>query len=271
MSDHAQDVNEPVEPVEESSTSAQLEQGAEQGAATPSDSPPEQEARESGAQKRIRELTWKQREAERRAEAAEQRLRDIESQKPAEESPSDIKIPVESEYDDPEQYRKDLDTYTRSIHRQEEDRRERTRTAQQSELERQQRLSAYQDKCAAYAADHPEFVEDVTAASKAGVLGDSPHVLEYMTESEVPAEMTHYLAKNPDHAARIEAMSPTAAARELAKVELSISQAQPKKLSDAPPPMTDIDDGGTTDPSAFTGKESVDEWMEKRRAQLRNR
>ena len=261
MSDHAPAVNEPVDPAEVSATSEAVEQDERQGAATPSESSPEKESdKESGAQKRIRELVWRQREAERRAEEAERRLRELESQKPAGQPKSELVIPVESDYDDADEYRRALDTYTRSVLSEEAERRERQRTQQETESQRQARLKAHQDRCANYASEHADFIEDIKQAT---VPVTAP-MQEYMLDSDRSAELTHYLAKNPDHAFRIADMSPIAAARELAKVELALEQAQPKKLSDAPPPMSDVEDGPTKAPTEIRDGMTAEEFVRAR-------
>lgn len=258
MSDHAEDVQEPVEPVEESSTSEQLGQDAPQGDAPPSDSSTENGKPESGAEKRIRELTWHRREAERRAQEAEQRLRELESRSKQPEQPQgDLRVPIESDYDDPEQYRKDLDAYTREVYRREAEAVQRQARERETEAQREQRIADLRDRVGKYAAENPDFVEATQNASMAPL----PHLIDYMADSDKAPELLHYLAKNPDHASRIEALSPVAAARELARVEYELEQTQAKRLSDAPPPMGDVDDGPTATPTEVTDKQSVSEFL----------
>jgi len=268
VSDHALDVNEPVDPVEAPSAPETIEQDvAGEAAEAPSESSPEQESR---AQKRIRELTFKQREAERRAAAAEAKAAELEksqSQPPPE--PEGLQAPVESDYEDPAEYRQALDAYTDKKLEARLAARESAQNADRQAQAQRKRIQSYMDQCAEYAANNPEFGEDVAAAQEAGLLADSPHVVDYMTESDRAAELTHYLAKNPEHAQRIEQMSPVAAARELAKVELALGE--PKTISKAPSPMSDVEDGQNLNPNELEDGLSVDEWMARRRRSLAGR
>ena len=48
------------------------------------------------------------------------------------------------------------------------------------------------------------------------------------------------MASNPAEAVRINQLSPVLAAKELGRVEARLEAQQPKKVSDAPPPQTDL-------------------------------
>lgn len=266
MSDHAEDVQQPDEPVAESSPAEQVDQGAAEGTATPSDSPPENEPpRESGAQKRIRELTWHRRQAEARVQELEQELARRPEAAPQPSQPAQGNAPpVESDFDSREEYQQALDTFTTSRVQTMLAEREQQAERQSREAEARQRQDAFRDACGQYAADNPSFLEDIEGAK----MEAKPHLLEYMVSSEAGPQLLHYLAKNPDHASRIEAMPNVAAIRELALVESTIGQAQGKRLSDAPPPMSDVSDGPTVDPDDLSDNLSVEEWMERRRRKL---
>lgn len=100
-------------------------------------------------------------------------------------------------------------------------------------------------------------------------------------ESELGPDIAYHLAKNPDESRRIWGLSPLAQARELGKIEATLSQkaAEGKKPSSAPEPITPVGSRthtptyDTSDPKS-TKTMSVSEWIaaeNKRRAKLEKR
>jgi hypothetical protein len=92
-----------------------------------------------------------------------------------------------------------------------------------------------------------EFVK--TAPDYVDVVGNSDvpvanHVAEHIMDSDVGPQLAYHLAKNPDQALRLNAMSPTAAAREIGRIEATLAKPQSagtppppaKKLTEAPAP-----------------------------------
>ena len=271
MSDHAEDVNKPVDQVANSSPAEQIESDAPVGDASSSDSSPETAKEESGAEKRIRELTWKRREAEReaeevrkRAEEAERRLAELERR--PEPAKADNGPPLESDYDDPNQYRRDLEAWNDArweARQRAEQERQAKLTQEQQEQQRKQVLS---EKLTRYATETEGFADDVEAAG----IQPSPTLVDYLVDSEKAGEVLHYLAKNPEHAAKLEGLSPVASARELVRIEQTLEAASKPIASKAPEPISDIGDGdaGSSGPSPNM---TTDEWLAKRRAQVASR
>lgn len=78
----------------------------------------------------------------------------------------------------------------------------------------------------------------------------SEYAAEIISESDKAAEISYFLAKNPAEARRIASLTPHKQAYELARIETRVSQAQPRKTSNAPPPVPMI--GAASSPSAPT-------------------
>ena len=263
MSDHAEDVKDPVAPVEESSTSEETQDvAAEQGDASPGESAPPKDEDESPAQKRIRQLTWKQREAERRAEEAERKAQELEARLNQPKGDSELKVPLESEFDSDSDYRAAMDRYFSERTKAEMSRYQGEQTEAQKRAAQQTALNGYREKVAAYAADNPNFIEDIQRAE----YKITEAIQEALVSSDKPAELTHYLAKNPDHALKIAQMGPVAAARELAKVEYKLETAS-RKVSNAPPPTKDVDDADGGSEVVIRDGMTTEEFLAARAAQ----
>lgn len=92
---------------------------------------------------------------------------------------------------------------------------------------------------------HEDFEEVAFAPElpvKAGSIVDS-----WLLDSENGMEMLYHLGKHPEELDRINALKPFAQARELTKLELSLSETKssvpaiPKKVSEAPPPASRVE------------------------------
>jgi len=103
-------------------------------------------------------------------------------------------------------------------------------------------------------------IADYDAVVGAADVPISRHVEEAILDSDKGPELVYHLAKNPAEAARISALSPLAAARELGRIEATLGQATPaaKPVTKAPAPMKPTAGNGTsptTDPSKMTHEE----------------
>lgn len=254
----AEAVKDPVDPVEESATSESTAAAATKGDASPGESAPPKAEEESEAQKRIRRLVWEREEERREKAKLEARIQELEQSRSQKTTDEVGDPPLESDYDDVSQYKQAMRAWVGKANEAQFQQYQSKTEAQKQAEDRQRSLSGYREKVAQYAADHPDFVEDVQQARVP--INDA--MQDVLVSSEKPAELTHYLAKNPDHALQISRMTPVQAARELAKVELTMAQAE-RKVSNAPPPMQEAGDGSEAS-SEITGKESVAEFLAKR-------
>lgn len=106
----------------------------------------------------------------------------------------------------------------------------------------------------------------------------SPAMQQAIVESELGPQLAYHLAKNPADAERIAKLSPIAAARELGKLEASLTaESAPKpqpKLSRAPDPITPVSKSSkTTGPSIHDPETASDyqKWKAAREAQLKRK
>lgn len=219
-----QDISEqPTEPQPEAET---------EGGADPAGDTGDKGQVPEGVQKRIDELTRKRREAERRAERAEAKLREQEQR--------DL-----SNLDWEDQIAEK--TLSRSRREQVENDRE---TVQ--ELARE----AYQARVEIAAAKYPDF------HSVAGNpnLPITPAMAEAIMDSEHGPEVAYHLGKNPAEAARIANLNPVSQARELGRIEALVSQAR-QAPKPAPAPVNPVGaraaSGGKKDPTKMSMAEYI--------------
>jgi hypothetical protein len=86
----------------------------------------------------------------------------------------------------------------------------------------------------------------------------SDHAADIISDSDKAAEISYFLAKNPDDARRIASLAPHRQAYELAKIEARVSPGQSRRTSNAPPPVPII--GASSSPSTPALKDmSVDD------------
>lgn len=198
----------------------QTEETGEQAEAPDADKIPD------GVQQRINEITRKRREAERRAERAEKRLREMES-----------KNLDDLDYEDQIAER----TLNRSRREQIENDRE---TAQELAHE------AYQARVQAVATKYPDYAQVAQNPN----LAITPAMAETIMDSDYGPDIAYHLGKNPLEAARISQLNPPSQARELGKIEALVSAPKPQPRT-APKPVTPVGSqgsSGTKDPSKMT-------------------
>lgn len=108
-----------------------------------------------------------------------------------------------------------------------------------------------------------KFKDFVDVVSQGPRLG--PMVGDLVMRTEKPAEITYYLAKNPEQAIAIASMHPMMMAREIGKLEAQFSS---KRVTSAPPPPKTV---GSSDkgPQGLSDDLSSEEWYRRRAAQIR--
>jgi hypothetical protein len=87
----------------------------------------------------------------------------------------------------------------------------------------------------------------------------TPLIKEILFDCESPEDVAYYLGKNITDAIKISHMTPLAAAREIAKIELAIKEQKPpeKQITKAPPPIKTLGSKAKVqkDPTQMTQKE----------------
>lgn len=144
-----------------------------------------------------------------------------------------------------------------------------TELLQRKEQERieQERTEKWIEKADAASERFPDFDEVVGNPS----LPINPTMAEWLTEDEKGVEVAYHLGKHPNQAARIAAMTPVRAARELARIAAEISAPKPK-ASPPPDPITPVGSRGRASSSALpSDDDDIDTWMRKERERASRR
>jgi hypothetical protein len=168
--------------------------------------------------KLVREREDARREAAEKTREAEHYRRLAEEK--AKTPPKEDTRPQQGDFENYDDYVEALaDWKTRSTTRQimEEER------AQIRAEERQRQVDEHFDAARKRIPDFDEVTRNATA---------SDHVLDIIGESDLVAELAYHLGKNPETVRKLDAMSPTAAAREIGKIEARI---QDRLRSSQPP------------------------------------
>ncbi len=256
--------------------------GAPPATSTPAETPKV----DPGVQKRFNELTRARYEQQRRAEAAEARLAELEKaskQAPVKEEPK-RKTLADFNYDDVayEDYLEQRSTATAeaaAAKKAEEvvAKREETKARETTAAERK---AKWTERVQTFSKDHPNFDEVVYAED----VDFSDAVAEALADSELGPQIAYHLAQNPDEARRISKLSAAAAGREVGKLEAKLSAAAPPANDNAsasqpaprvtkapaPPPKIEATESSTrlawNDP-----KLSQEEFNKRRREHLRRK
>lgn len=231
---------------------------SEQSAATETDDAQAAPPKPRGVQKRLDELTREKHEARR--EADHWREMAMRNNPPKPEAPA---REVESQSSDEptmESCEFDVPRYTKEWHKwnkAQESKAAEQAKAQQAVVERQQKFQA---SAAEFAAQAPDFEQLISNPA----LPFTDTMFEAVTESDNPAAIAYHLAKNPQEAAVIAAMTPAAVGRAIAKIESQVASGEParqptqKTVTQAPPPPTIL--SGTKTPSKKLDEMSMAEY-----------
>lgn len=224
---------------------AQTAQTTEEGEAANPER--DDKGRFKGVQPRIDELTRRRHEAEREAaywrNVAQGKAQPSGAPAPAPEKPSPDK------YDNYADFVEALTDWKSTQKVNEALAQRSAQTAQQTVEE------SFKGRVAEFVKTAPDYV-DVVGNSDVPVAG---HVAEHIMDSDVGPQLAYHLAKNPELAHRLNAMSPSAAAREIGRMEATLAKPQSagtppppaKKLTGAPAPAdtTHSGQGRTVTPS----------------------
>ena len=189
-----------------------------------------QEKPKRSARERINELTKRAHEAEREA----QRWREAAERKTADPS----------EKPNPDKFGS-YDEYVEALADWKADQRV-AESFKRRDAERSQAAEARaaEAKAQAWAERQSEFREatpDYDAVVGKSAVQIAPHVVDTLLDSDSGPELAYHLAKHPETVKRINSLSPLAAAREIGRIEATLSNpaaTQFKPASKAPAPIT---------------------------------
>lgn len=234
--------------------------------------------RKSGEQKRIDELTWHRRNAERRSRAVEAENAELRAQlasRQAQPEPQSIPASAPKKLAD---FNYDEDQFSAYLieHAAEKaaDKAEaRLRDKQEQDKQKSTRKD-HETKFRASEAKLREEIEDYEDVAYTAPIRD--HVAEIVMGMDEGPRIAYYLGKHPETAAQLSALSPLEAAKELGRIETRLAyereQAKAKPVSKAPPPPPTIEatePAVSKDPSEMTDAEFA-KWRKRQIAQRRN-
>jgi flagellar motility protein MotE (MotC chaperone) len=111
-----------------------------------------------------------------------------------------------------------------------------------------------------------------TAIEELGLLnskGQPTALLAVFLEADAPHEVLYHIGKNPEVADEFSGLTPTQAARRLAKLETELAAAKTPKPSAAPKPLTPV--RATASTEELSDDLPMDEWVRRRESQLKAR
>lgn len=233
---------------------------AKDGSKAPDDDQGKDDAKErkkSRYQERVQQLVEQRKDAERRAQLAEQRLAELQGKDDPRPSYNDEKY-----QDDPDAYAADLNAWTLRNMRRED-------VAETVKADRQQanqaRIDAFQARVEAYRDEVPDFEE---VAFHRAPINDA-NTAELIMESEYGPQIAYYLGKHPAEARELAGLSPMQKALAIGRLEgkLSAPPSAPKRVTQAPEPI--VPAAGTRSPTklAYSADMSMDDYKKWRKQQ----
>jgi len=258
MTDDAQALETDVTEVDTDVTDVEQEATEDQeGQKVEADSSTEKK----GVEKRIDELTYKRREAEREAEYWK-----AQAQKP-EPKPANLEVKTLEDFDyDESKYQAHLFQLAQSQAVEAAKRTLVEEQERQAQVTKQNAFKAKEDK---YAAE----IDDYMRVTRADTLPLTKDLVDIVSSSDEGPAVLYYLGKNPDITATLANLPPIIAAREIGKIEAKL--AKEASTSKAPPPTPKIE--GANPGQAIkadapdSDKLSVDDWLSRRNKQLAKR
>lgn len=134
--------------------------------------------------------------------------------------------------------------------------------------EAERRSESFIEKAEKATERYPDF--DVVVSNPR--LSINEEMAEFISESDIGADVAYFLGKNPSKAAEIASLSPIKAARELTRIESELA-ARPKATpSKAPEPINPVGQRGKSSSSSLpSDDDDIDTWMRKEQARARSR
>jgi hypothetical protein len=136
----------------------------------------------------------------------------------------------------------------------------------QAQAERDKVIRSYNSQVKEATKKYSDF-EEVVAESGAPI---TPTMGAELLESPIGAEMTYYLAQHPDESERIANLPAKAQIKEIAKLEVKLSQKESpsKELSKAPAPINPLSGTTIVNDDLPSPKDDIGTWMEKERKRM---
>ena len=220
---------------------------------------PEEVKKPNKVQERINQLTREKHELRQKNAEFEARLKTLET--PA-TSKLDLVAPDPDKFDTDQEYQTANAQYYADVSLKATNDRIDT---QNQDLAQQKRQDSIQVKKTAFEANLAEKrgnFEDFEDVAYGHSFMDM-ELAEQLFDMEKGPEVAYHLGSNLDEAERIFALAPVQRARELTRLEFQVEALKPKKVSDAPDPITTLGNSEAVDDVGVNGDniKDTDEWQ----------
>jgi len=217
-----------------------------------------------GVQKRIDRLT--QEKYRLRAELEFLRSQQPQQAQPAQQAQQPSQAPKLEQYNSIEEY---LDALADHKASQKFDHLAKEREAKESQTRQQQEVAKLHESYTKQTEQARQAYGDFDDVVQDPDLPISQAMAEAIMRSTNGADVAYYLGKNPDQAARIASLDPFSAAVEIGRIAATVVRPQPRKTSNAPPPIQPV--GARATPVTDPDKMSTEDWLKWRNDQLKNK
>ena len=217
-----------------------------------------------GVQKRIDRLT--QEKYRLRAELDFLRSQQPQQAQPAQQAQQPSQAPKLEQYNSIEEY---LDALADHKASQKFDHLAKEREAKESQTRQQREVAKLHESYTKQTEQARQAYGDFDDVVQDPDLPISQAMAEAIMRSTNGADVAYYLGKNPDQAARIASLDPFSAAVEIGRIAATVVRPQPRKTSNAPPPIQPV--GARATPVTDPDKMSTEDWLKWRNDQLKKR
>lgn len=134
---------------------------------------------------------------------------------------------------------------------------------------REKRAEAFESRAETVRKNNADYDDVISDARlhRADVVSNA--MVDFITESDLGADVLYYLGKNIKESQRIAELSPMKAVKELVKIESELAS-KPQKQTKAPPPISPISSNSGNANKLPTDSDDMDTWMRKERERMRS-
>lgn len=132
----------------------------------------------------------------------------------------------------------------------------------------EQQAETFLEKAEKASERYPDFQSVISNPA----LPINDHMAEFISDSDLGADVAYFLGKNPAKAAQIAKLTPVAATRELVRIEAELASKPKAQPSNAPDPIKPVGARGKPSSSSLpSDSDDVDTWMRKEQERVRAR
>lgn len=223
---------------DEAEEASHEEQNETEGsAASEADDAAAQRSKNKGVGKRIDELTKAREDAKRERDYwREQAMRN--KPEPVQQEKQNVAQDDEPKVED---FEFDIGKYNRAWYEWRKGQDDKQQAEQKKAEAQRERQRKFVESASTFAESNPDFHDTINNPA----LPINEQMVEVISEADNPAAVAYYLAKNPQEAEKIAAMSPAGIGRAIGRIEATLTteaprQITPKTVTQAPPPVTTL-------------------------------